>query len=85
MIEIKYGLLDKVVYLNSATLKFESGKVKDVRVIPTGISKDAAGEDVLDGYEVLYQLQSGIVLSSKEVYDSEEQALERYREELLAR
>lgn len=84
MIEVKYGLLDKVVYLNSATLKFEEGVVKDIRIIPTGISKGEDGQDRLDGYEILYQLTSGIVLSSKEVYDSEEQARQRYREAFCA-
>lgn len=82
MIEVKYGLLDSVVYFNSATLKFERDAVKDIRIIPTGISKGEDGEDRLDGYEILYQLKSGIVLSSKEVYDSEEQGLGRYREAL---
>lgn len=82
MIEIKYGLLDKVVYLNGATMKFESDAVRDVRVVPTGISKDAEGKDVLDGYEVLYQLKSGAVLTSKEVFDSEEQGRQHYREAL---
>lgn len=82
MIEIKYGLLDKVVFFNGATMKFESDAVRDVRVVPTGISKDEKGEDVLDGYEVLYQLQSGAVLTSKEVFDSEEQGRQRYREAL---
>lgn len=81
--EIRFGLLDRVVYLNGATLKFEEGVVKDVRIIPTGISKNEKGEDVLDGYEVLYQLQNGLVLSSQEVYDSEGQARERYREALF--
>ena len=84
MIEIKYGLLDKVVYLNTAGMRFESDAVKDIRVIPTGISKDEKGEDKLDGYEVLYQLKSGIVLTSKEVFDSEEQAKACYREALFA-
>ena len=50
MIEIKYGLLDKVVYLNTAEMRFDSDVVKDIRVIPTGISKDEKGEDRLDGY-----------------------------------
>lgn len=84
MVEVKYGLLEKVVYLNTAELRFDSDVVKDIRVIPTGISKSESGEDRLDGYEVLYQLRNGLVLSSKEVYDSEEQAKERYREALFA-
>lgn len=84
MIEVKYGLLDKVVYLNGATLRFESDAVKDIRIIPTGISKNEKGEDVLDGYEILYQLRNGLVLSSQEVYDTEEQAKERYKAALFA-
>lgn len=82
MIEVKYGLLDKVVFFNGATMKFEEGVVKDVRIIPTGISKDEKGEDVLDGYEILYQLSSGVVLTSKEVFDSAEEGLKCYREAL---
>jgi hypothetical protein len=82
MIEIKYGLFDKVVFFNGTTMKFEEDSVRDIRVMPTGISKDADGNDVLDGYEVLYQLQSGVVLTSKEVFDSEEQGRQCYREAL---
>lgn len=82
MIEIKYGLFDKVVYLNGATMKFETGSVRDIRVIPTAVSKDADGEDVLDGYDVIYKLDSGILLTSGEAFDSEEQARQRYREAL---
>ncbi len=82
MVEIKFGLLDKVVYLNTAAMRFEESAVKGIRVIPTGISKNEAGEDVLDGYEVLYQLKNDVVLSSQEIFASEEQARERYREVL---
>ena len=82
MIEVKYGLLDKVVYFNGATMKFENDTVRDVRIMPTGISKNESGEDVLDGYEILYQLTSGVVLTSKEVFDSAEEGLARYREAL---
>lgn len=82
MIEIKYGLFDKVVYLNGATMKFETGSVRDIRIFPTAISKSAEGEEVLDGYDVVYKLDSGLVLTSGEVFDSEEQARQRYREAL---
>lgn len=84
MIEIKYGIFDRVVYLNTSTLKFETGKVADIRVMPTGISKDENGEDILDSYDILYKLDNGIVLTSAEVYGSEEQARERIREALFA-
>jgi len=83
MIEVKYGLFDRVVYLNGATLKFESGQVLDIRILPTAISKNADGEDVLDAYDVVYKLDNGLVLASAEVYDSEEQARERYKEALF--
>ena len=84
MIEVKYGIFDKVVYLNNAALRFERDAVKDIRIIPTGISKGEDGEDRLDGYEILYQLKNGLVMSSKEVYDTEEQAKKIYRDVLFA-
>lgn len=84
MVDIEFGLLEKVVYLNSATLTIEEGVVKGIRVVPTGISKDEKGNDVLDGYEVLYQLMNDIVLTSREVFQGKEQLLARYREALFA-
>ena len=84
MVDIEFGLLEKVVYLNSATLSIEEGVVKGIRVVPTGISKDENGNDVLDGYEVLYQLMNDIVLTSREVFRGKEQLLARYREALFA-
>jgi len=82
MIEIKYGLFDKVVYLNGATMKFETGKVRDIRIIPTSVSTNAEGEEVLESYDVIYKLDSGLMLTSGEVFDSEEQVRQRYREAL---
>lgn len=84
MVDIEFGLLEKVVYLNSATLTVEEGVVKGIRVVPTGISKDSEGNDVLDGYEVLYQLMNDIVLTSREVFQGKEQLLARYRDALFA-
>ena len=55
-IEIKFGILDRVVYLNTATARFETAVVKGIRVVPTGIHKDESGVDVLDGYVVLYEV-----------------------------
>lgn len=84
MVDIEFGLLEKVVYLNCATMTVEEGVVKGIRVVPTSISKDAEGKDVLDGYEVLYQLMNDIVLTSREVFQGKEQLLARYREALFA-
>lgn len=84
MVDIEFGLLEKVVYLNCATMTIEEGVVKGIRVVPTSISKDAEGKDVLDGYEVLYQLMNDIVLTSREVFQGKEQLLARYREALFA-
>lgn len=84
MVDIEFGLLEKVVYLNSATLNIEEGVVKGIRVVPTGISKDEKGNDVLDGYEVLYHLMNDVVLTSREVFRGKEQLLARYREALFA-
>lgn len=54
------------------------GVVRGIQVVPTGISKDEAGNDVLDGYEVLYKMDSGLVLAESEVFASEAEARESY-------
>lgn len=77
--EIRFGLLDKVYYLNTARMAVESDAIKGIQIIPTGISKSEQGEDVLDGYEVLYSLKNGLVLTGGEVYASEEELLARLR------
>lgn len=78
--EIRYNICDRVWFFNTAACAFESDTVKDVRVIPTGISKDVDGNDVLDSYDVLYALSRGGVVTEGEVFDSEEQARGHYRE-----
>lgn len=74
-IDIRFGICDEVVYLNTATARFEKAEVKGVQVVPTGISKDAEGRNVLDGHVVLYQTVEGPVLADGEVFSSEEEAL----------
>ena len=73
-IEIKFGILDRVVYLNTATARFETAVVKGIRVVPTGIHKDESGVDVLDGYVVLYELFDGPMLAQDEVFGTAEEA-----------
>lgn len=69
-IEIKFGILDRVVYLNTATARFETAVVKGIRVVPTGMHKDESGVDVLDGYVVLYELFDGPMLAQDEVFET---------------
>ena len=80
MIEIKYGICDEVVYFNTAECSIVKVVVKGIQVVPTGISKDAEGKDVLDGYVVLYQTKDGPVLAESEVFGTEEECREKYRE-----
>lgn len=78
MIEIKYQICDEVVFFNTAAMRFESGIVKGIQVVPTGISVGEDGRKRLDGCEVLYSLESGLVLTGAEVFDSEEEARDYY-------
>ena len=78
--ETKFGILDKVVYFNTAECKIATDEVKRIQVMPTGISKDEKGGNVLDGYVVLYEMMEGVVLSEKECFASEEECRARYRE-----
>ena len=79
MIEVKFGICDKVVYFNTAECKVMTAVVKGIQVVPTGISKNEKGENVLDGYAVLYQTFEGPVLSEQECFESEDKCLEAYR------
>lgn len=80
MIEVKFSPCDKVHYFNTAECKIMTAEVKGVQVVPTGVSKDEKGENVLDGYVVLYQTFEGPMLSEQECFESEEECLARYRE-----
>lgn len=79
MIEVKFGICDKVAYFNTAECKVMTAEVKGIQVVPTGISKDEKGENVLEGYVVLYQTFEGPVLSEQECFGSEEDCKEAYR------
>lgn len=79
MIGVKFGICDKVVFFNTADCKVVTAVVKGIQIVPTGISKNEKGENVLDGYVVLYQTFDGPVLSEQECFGSEEECLEAYR------
>lgn len=80
MIEIKFQICDEVVYFNTAAMRFEKGVVKGIQVVPTGISTDEEGRRRLDGCEVLYSLESGLVLTAAEAFATEEDARDHYTE-----
>ena len=72
MIEVKFGICEKVFYFNTAECKVMKAEVKGVQIVPTGISKNVSGENVLDGYVVLYSTVEGPMLSEQECFASEE-------------
>lgn len=76
MTELKFDICDRVYYLNTAVGKIESAEVKGVQVVPTGISKDVDGGNVLDGQMVLYQTVDGPVLAECELFLSESECRE---------
>lgn len=80
MIEVKFGICDKVWYFNTASRKVEKAEVKGIQILPTGISKGENGENRLDGYVVLYSTVEGPVLSAEEAYASEAECKEKVRE-----
>ncbi len=78
--EIKYSICDKVAYFNTADRKVATAEVKGIRVIPTGISKDKDGNNVLDGFVVLYETFDGPVLAENECFASVEECKAFYRD-----
>lgn len=77
--ETKYAICQEVVYLNTAETRIVRTQIRAIRIVPTGISKNAAGKDVLDGYVVMYQESEGLWLSEKEVFASEDELRGYYR------
>lgn len=73
--ELKFGILDEVFFLNTATWKVENAKVMKVQVIPAGLSKDSEGKDVLEGVVELYELDNRMVISGAEAFASREEVL----------
>ena len=72
--EIKYSITDEVVFFNTVSGKLETAEIKSIRVVPTGISKDKQGKNVLDGCVVLYDTVNGPTLAESEVFPDKETA-----------
>lgn len=77
--EIKFGICEKVCYFNTAECKVMEAEIKGVQIVPTGISKSEKGENVLDGFVVLYATVEGPMLSEQECFRSEEECVARYK------
>ena len=68
--------------MNTATGKYDSAEVKRVQIVPTGISKNEKGENVLDGSVVLYETLEGPTLAETEVFGSIEEAREFWKKKI---
>ena len=78
--EVRFNICDNVVFLNTVTGKLDSAEVKRIQILPTGISKDENGKNVLDGSVVMYETVDGPVLAESEVFASKEEAKARLEE-----
>lgn len=70
--ELQFGLFSEVFYLNTASWRIEKAKIVKVTVLPSGVSKDSEGNDVLEDIVVLYELDNRMVISEMEAFDTEE-------------
>lgn len=82
MTEVRFDICERVFYLNTASGKIEGEEIKGIQIVPTGISKDEEGRNVLDGQVVLYQTVEGAVLSESEVFSDEVSCREYWLEKL---
>lgn len=71
MIEVKFEPCSRVWFFNTVTRNVEPAEVKRIQIVPTAVSKNESGENVLDGYAVLYETLDGPVLSGAEAFGSE--------------
>ena len=72
----KFNILDKVVWFNTATRKMETGVVRGIQVIPTGMHRDEDGNDILDSAMVMYQLDNKMTIAETEAFPTEEDAID---------
>ena len=72
----KFDICDKVVWFNTTTRKMETGVVRGIQVVPTGMHRDESGEDILDSAMVMYQLDSKMTIAETEAFPTEEDAIE---------
>lgn len=70
--------------MNTVTGHFDTAEVKDIQILPTGISKDADGNNVLDGEMVFYRTVNGPVLAATEVFASADEAKKHWTEVLAS-
>lgn len=83
MIEVKFDICGEAYYFNTASCQIEKGEIKGIQIVPTAISKDEEGKNRLDGFVVLYSLVEGPVLAASELFASEEECREWYKEYFL--
>lgn len=80
MIAVKFDICSEVFFFNTASCKIESGEIKGMRIIPTGISHDEKGKSKLDSHVVLYEIVDGPMLAESELFASEEECKNWYLE-----
>lgn len=68
--------------MNTASWRIEKARIVKITVMPTGVSKDAEGKDVLEDIAVLYELDNRMVITDMEAFDTEE-ALRAFARERL--
>lgn len=83
--EIRFKICDEVFYLNTASGRIEKAEVSGIKVVPTGISRDAEGKSVLEGDVVLYGLEGGPMVTGSEVFASAEECRDWWIEKLSAK
>ncbi len=78
--ETKFKICDEVFWMNTGNWTINSGIIGGIQIVPISVSKDAEGRDVLDGSEVLYKLNSGQILTEKEVFSSRDALVAHIRD-----
>ena len=79
IMELQFGLLSEVYFLNTASWRIEKAKIVKITVMPKGISKDAEGRDVLEDIVVLYELDNRMVITDTEAFNTEDALMEFLR------
>ena len=79
----KFSICDKVVWYNTGLKVIQEGEIKGVQIIPTGVSKDADGNNILEGYTVLYTIgDQRFVLAETELFADAKSCIEAHIEAL---
>ena len=78
----KFGLFDKVFFLDTARSTVSEAVVEGIRIMATDVVTSEAGEPILKAWAVVYHMKGGYALAETECFSSAEECRKHWQEVL---